>query len=658
MKLEGTRGNAYSAVDLPEFGTSVSWAMCCNTMCPSFGIPFSGPAPRGERTIRDDRYEIDTVNASLRCLDCNGSSTLHSNRAIRRLARHYLSLSLPFATCPNPDCENHGVNVFESQGAPRPKDRPYRVKDRAKHRVACRKCRTEDGRERVVTLGRALGMKGTSGSAKNLSDFLFWSLNARAISPVLKFFDISAKTYFERMNAASERLRHYTAYRNAALLKPESAERAEPLVLQTDALHVSLRPGAKYQGKRRRVGLQVMFSVVELPEDRTRYLLAAHPWFLPDALCEKDLLRLAEDAWLPAHLSEWEFADHPMRGDRNAPVDSQMRNLPVVGRGGWFTRSPYTELAHFLTVRKMLERFPKVHHHMDGQPAQARAALVALANDVRAGRWEVCLVKANEDEGDKRGKKGKNGNSKAKRAARKSSKPAWPKDPGKRREWLEENLDRQWRSRVERERAAVENAEGRKGKVPRAGWPAALFAKARQGPKKGGRWAWIEHPPPGKSHEGAKSLWLTQRPGADFETFGRDLLRSPGLLAVDGAHDQTRNRSRGAGRPVWSARSTLTYDGSEANPSSFMSELSLVILNVNFGDRGPPRRRDSKLVELDRQRGKRKGKSKPRPPRAWSMGLMAEGEAPESDLHLGIRAMGFRLGVDEAEEISRWLRGG
>ena len=29
-------------VELPEFGLSVSWAMCRNAMCANFGIPFEG----------------------------------------------------------------------------------------------------------------------------------------------------------------------------------------------------------------------------------------------------------------------------------------------------------------------------------------------------------------------------------------------------------------------------------------------------------------------------------------------------------------------------------------------------------------------------------------------------------------------------------------
>ena len=63
---------------------------------------------------------------------------------MRPVARHFLSLSLPFADCPNEQCGNHGRNVFEhyfEEGLDkRARSRYSRLG--TDHRVSCRDCRT------------------------------------------------------------------------------------------------------------------------------------------------------------------------------------------------------------------------------------------------------------------------------------------------------------------------------------------------------------------------------------------------------------------------------------------------------------------------------------------------------------------------------------
>ena len=110
-------------VDLPEFGLSVSWAMCRNPMCANFGIHFEGEIPEGRKQVSDDRYYVRLSKGlrgrtvgEMQCRYCGQSSRLASNEAIRPIARYFLSLSLPFADCPNTDCSNHGVNLFEHWG--------------------------------------------------------------------------------------------------------------------------------------------------------------------------------------------------------------------------------------------------------------------------------------------------------------------------------------------------------------------------------------------------------------------------------------------------------------------------------------------------------------------------------------------------------------
>ena len=47
-------------------------------------------------------------------------------------------------------------------------------------------------------------------------------------------------------------------------------------------------------------------------------------------------------------------------------------------------RSPYAEVAHFLVVRKMLDRFETIHCYMDGAKELYGAALVAFRDRILA----------------------------------------------------------------------------------------------------------------------------------------------------------------------------------------------------------------------------------------------------------------------------------
>ncbi len=90
-------------VELPEFGQPVSWLMCRNGMCAHFGRLYGGPDPRlGDGAVHDGRYRVDLRSCRLHCKFCAQSFGFKSNLCVRPVARHFLSLRLPFADCP--DC--------------------------------------------------------------------------------------------------------------------------------------------------------------------------------------------------------------------------------------------------------------------------------------------------------------------------------------------------------------------------------------------------------------------------------------------------------------------------------------------------------------------------------------------------------------------------
>ena len=148
MRWKADRQVDFAPAYLPEFDLEVSWAMCRNPMCQNFGVFFRGCIPKGGTSTSDDNYIVriklvdtmDKKKETIECRCCGHTSRLASNRAIRLIARYYLSLSLPYADCPNPECPNYGVNLFEHWADVGPgKKRPYRLHS-AKYQVCCRYC--------------------------------------------------------------------------------------------------------------------------------------------------------------------------------------------------------------------------------------------------------------------------------------------------------------------------------------------------------------------------------------------------------------------------------------------------------------------------------------------------------------------------------------
>ena len=118
------------------------------------------PCPGNYGTVSDVRYTYDANTGRFRCKYCGQSFTLRSNWSIVPFARYFLKISLPFKDCPNPDCDNHGYNVFEHYTAKGLSSRRRYRRD-GKYRMVCRKCK------RRFNLGEALQLSGTNKKANS-----------------------------------------------------------------------------------------------------------------------------------------------------------------------------------------------------------------------------------------------------------------------------------------------------------------------------------------------------------------------------------------------------------------------------------------------------------------------------------------------------------
>ena len=87
-------------------------------LLPELRCPVRGPSNPGSGTLSGDVGRIKRDDGKYQCKACEQSFDLKSNRAIRQIARYFLSLSLPYADCTTPPALNHGANVFEHYTRP------------------------------------------------------------------------------------------------------------------------------------------------------------------------------------------------------------------------------------------------------------------------------------------------------------------------------------------------------------------------------------------------------------------------------------------------------------------------------------------------------------------------------------------------------------
>ena len=601
--------HALAPVFLPEFNLSVSWAMCRNPACGNFGRLYEGGPLGNRKSVTDGRYRVqpNKSSASISCNRCRQSFTLKSNRAIRPLARYFLKLSLPFAACPNPDCSNHGLNVFENYfptGDPAAKGRVRAYRRQDEHQVACRKCGTK------FRFGEALHLERSRGMRAVVKEVIQGIREKRSVSDTIERTQISIGSYYSYLQRASARLRDWHSWRNAQLLHEKFRGWEGPVRIYTDVIQVSLERKSE---SARHTNLNLIVTVVKL--EGTQYVLAVHPGFLPKSL-SPELDALAHRLDTPRYLDEWDCLQYGFGSRHHDSVQHMMRSLPDLGRQGFFSTASYAELAHFLVVRKMLSRFRKVYHHMDGAVSLYSAALTAWADDIRRGRVEIALFQ----------KKGSYRKRKKVGAMTEEESNPWR---GKKKDEL---LDAEWNAMQARiaEQAESGGLSLDGGAPDRRAW-AQIFRKAFKGGHSKGGWAWLRFPPDSAKYRNCRTLWLTWNPDKSYADHGRDLLMESTVKPVDSEGNVIRSHARGAQRGKGRAEPGRSYRDAYAEPLVVLQEVWIVVLWRNYGVRIKTRRKVTPARPMRLMRPKEK--------------------VPD----LAKLAWDFRLGLKEARRISKWV---
>lgn len=600
-------------IKLPEFGLMFSWAMCRNVMCDHFGIPYTGALPTEvTRATSDDYYRLEQ-NGRLRCKYCGLSFEIKSNKAVRPIARYFLSLSLPFADCPDTQCTNHGYNVFEHYivgGRPHRAQRRY-SKAEGNYRVTCVEC------QQRFSIGEPLRLRGKQDLSKTLKYIIQEVLKQGTITNTLEWNEkLSVSAYYRGLKQVATRLRDYQSWRNARLLDHDvNVDRQTPVRVYTDVIQVSMRRLG--EGPRHQL-LNIIVSVLALEE--SGFILAAHPVFLPkENAPEISNLINSTQPEEPGLNDDWDCLWHPGQIDLDTINDDEV-SLPDIGRGGFFIRSPYAEAAHFLVVQKMLSRFDKVYYYMDAAPDLYPAALCALARPVRTGQVEIALFQHDKQ----------------------------PRTEGVVAHDIKSYTD------IEKKDLLVMAFNAMEARFDEEAEPkgelslspekdnklrAGLFRRAfRGGYSETGRWAWLTYPPDSENYHNCCSLWLTRSPEKSFEVDGAPLLLHATLQPVDSLMNSMRNRVHALSRASSRARPGRSFQGNYIKVEAVLGELWVYLMQRNY-------------------RLRRRTKQKKIP--AHALGLMTEKQVIKTTQrkptdHFSEIVMDFRLGLLQAGRMSRW----
>ena len=631
----------HSPISIPELGReSVTWAMCRNPMCRNFSVPYRPKETCHPADLTSDaNYRIAAkAQRTLACRYCGQRFKTGSNEAIRPVARYFHSLSLPFATCPDPGCENYGVNVYENYvPRGRPWSRPAHYHKGGEHNVRCAKCREK----KSVYLGESLGLSKNSEVVKSCERIIEGVLlgvkkrrviarrNMRVSPSDKNLPKINTGNYYNRLHRSAARLNGYHTWRNALLLNLDCGVNfSEMARVCTDVISIPLKRTGDVHRSR---NFKIIVSVLILKD--TYYILAAHPFFLPAAFGpDPEADYIDRRSGLPSRefAHQWHCLEHPVHNPISSETPEDMlTSLADVSqfKVGCYIRSPYAEAGHFLVVQKMLQRFPRVCFYMDSAQDQRAAAMVGLADGIVSRRVEVVMVQRKYYT-KKEIKKREQG---VFDSASKGYGTLLKEGSKERRD----ALCKAWEETEERVQNVFADRDvkpTKKDPNPSAARKAADAYKTAflSATKRSGKWAWLDYPPPIGDEKLSRSLWVTRMPGKTFSDAEEPLFHAS-LQRVESAMNAMRERLLSMRRAGVRAKPARSYRGSYSRARSVVSELLIYLIARNFAVLS----RDQKLI----------------PGRV--LGLMHEKRPFPYHIHT---VFNFRLGLEHAEKLTRWLR--
>jgi hypothetical protein len=590
-------------------GFSIDANVCRNPACENFGVSEEDiqPAEYG--------YEYKITNGVFKhaCKRCNQTHLAYSNASVFEAFHRCLQDSIPYASCPNPKCKNHFVNLFEHyHDDPRDKrEKLYRinVSDDAKqyYQARCRSCKKS-----TFPLSKPLRLHISERRTwqKDMGSFIKEIVNGSGPSRVMNKMEFHGDRYYSQLKAASNALLNYNNFHLINLLKPSGNR--EPMRIYTDCIVCSIKMN---RGDQR---VQLMKIVVSIAVLNGRLLiLAFHPLFDQRTVDDNTLIN---DHKQPFGLRRYEYLKHLFNMEKKGP-------LPPIGIGGYFMEDFYAYMGHFLVLRKLLAQVPSLTFYLDGEASQYNAALTAFSDRIKTRSCDI-VVRKLED-----APKGSNARtsgdlltryrqvrSQAKKAYRKVHPDSGAlKDPELRRFLLNEEM--------QRVNEAIKNSSTEKnGEL----FPLSrIYKTATTRAKKDGNEFWVINQLNGKYNQAARMLWLTRTAKLSNTDYELDLYLNGSIFYIDNIFSYFRHRSSFAARPLATATGHKSYNKNPELPINLIHDFTINVAFWNFF---------------------LKYRSVPKETIAYVHGLVNKPGSPETKV-----AFQPRYTFDNAKRITKWL---
>jgi hypothetical protein len=545
-------------------GFSVDANVCRNPACPNFGIS------EGDLQSAKFGYEYKSTNGVLKhfCKRCKQTHLAYSNVSALDAFHRCLANSIPYASCPNQDCKNHYVNLFEHyHDNPRDKrDKLYRVNvsdDVEKnYQARCRSC------DSTFPLSKPLRLHTSARKSwqKDIDTFIQAIVDGSGPSNVMNQMRIRAVLYYSQLKAASNALLNFNNYHLINLMKPSVAP--EQLSIYTDCIVCSIKMQRNDQRQQ-----QMKIIVSTCVQNNRSLILAFHPLFDDQ---EVDDNAVASDHKQPLEQRRFAYLKHPFNAGKDDP-------LRPIGIGGCFMEEAYAYLGHFLVLRKLLSKVKSVEFYMDGEAQLYNAALNAFSDRIKSG---TCDVVVRILETDKKGSQSRLSGALAQRfeQAKMTAERAYRKVyPDAKKPSVPELRKFSLSEEMKRVNEAVKTNSTKKNGALFPEPLARIYSMATRFANTSGKDLWAISRINDKHNPESRMLWLTrtaERSNKDHEL--NLYLNGSNLFYIDHVFGAFRHRSSLAARPGSTASGHKSYNRNPELPGNLIQDFTINVAFWNF----------------------------------------------------------------------------
>ena len=354
---------------------------CYNTMCGNFGL--TAKQAKAEKAPYGVRKKGNAL--MLQCPECGLTRKLYNNEAIDHMFLYVLENHLLHDYCPNPECENYRVNLYENypgryyRGSGDIPTDPEKLKN-FRYTVRCKKC---SSRFAIAPPWRL--HKSKHSSPMDIELYMKLVINGVGPSSMIDILDCQPGKYYRMLHNLAQGCNFLSAQQLMELQNKKFADKTGCIRLYSDIMNISVYLEIK---KDRTEQLPFLVTVTDYRD--SFFVLAVTPMFM---------LGDIDEEFLNNESIEYESDQphgHMLWG--GAPLDSTIKpdkrtfTYAPEGLGGCLVRSGHGAIAHFLVLRKMLSRIKRVVHYVDNEIVLQMGALTGFADMIKAGQCDVVTV--------------------------------------------------------------------------------------------------------------------------------------------------------------------------------------------------------------------------------------------------------------------------